>query len=65
MTKTNRSRPTVLRVLRAIEAAHAAFPEQRVGQIIENAIVGDLFYVENGRLAEVIERYAASRKARS
>ena len=59
--KTNRSKPTVVRVLRAIEAAHAAFPEQRVGQIISNAIIGDMFYVENDTLASLIERYAASR----
>ena len=62
MSKSSRSKTSVLRVLRAIEAAHVAFPEQRVGQIIANALVVDLFYVENDTLALLIEKYAASRE---
>ena len=60
--KTDRTKLTVMRVLRAIEAAHATFPEQRVGQIIANACGCDPYYVENATLASLLERYAASSK---
>lgn len=56
--KKDRSIQSVSRLFGAIRAALQAYPDLRVGQLIENARQGkDLFYLENDELAEMITRY--------
>ena len=44
-------------ILERIEKAWNEMPEQRLGQLIENACVHNIYYLEDERLADIIESF--------
>ena len=46
-------------VLARIERVWRRFPDLRLGQLISNAVYCDPFHIEDERLVDLLERYAA------